>query len=196
MVRCDTERGQGTGLYYYRARYYDPQIGRFLSDDPIRFGGGVNFYRYVYNSPAGLVDPMGLSATDVQRIQAACKKCTKGHTDAGLRMDGGSGDTTLGLIGATVVGWINDLRSGFSTQKKQSCYSQAVMTKPCLENPNPPYDDKSWSFDVVPIWIGSHRVVKASDWDPGDPIVVCDPWLNRTYTIPKPPPGLSGGGAF
>ena len=33
-----------TGLYYYRARYYDPISGRFLSGDPLEFGGGVNFY--------------------------------------------------------------------------------------------------------------------------------------------------------
>jgi RHS repeat-associated protein len=49
-----------TGLYFYRARYYDPSIGRFLSEDPIRFGGGINFYRYVQNNPINLIDPLGL----------------------------------------------------------------------------------------------------------------------------------------
>ena len=49
-----------TGLYYYRARYYDPTTGRFLSEDPIEFRGGVDFYRYVRNSPNGLIDPLGL----------------------------------------------------------------------------------------------------------------------------------------
>ena len=48
------------GLYYYRARYYDPTIGRFLNEDPIRFKGGVNFYRYATNSPALFTDPTGL----------------------------------------------------------------------------------------------------------------------------------------
>ena len=50
-----------TGLTEYRARYYDPQIGRFMSEDPIRFGGGMNFYRYVGNSPLNYVDPFGLT---------------------------------------------------------------------------------------------------------------------------------------
>jgi RHS repeat-associated protein len=51
------------GLYYYRARYYDPRIGRFLSEDPIGFAGGdVNLYGYVRNQPAGWVDPHGLSS--------------------------------------------------------------------------------------------------------------------------------------
>ncbi len=38
----------GTGLYYYRARYYSPEMQRFISEDPIGLkGGDVNFYRYV-----------------------------------------------------------------------------------------------------------------------------------------------------
>ncbi|MBI4640627.1 MAG: RHS repeat-associated core domain-containing protein [Candidatus Tectomicrobia bacterium] len=37
-----------SGLYYYRARYYDPRSGRFLSEDPLRFlGGDLNLYAYV-----------------------------------------------------------------------------------------------------------------------------------------------------
>jgi RHS repeat-associated protein len=49
-----------TGLLYYRARYYDPKEGRFLSEDPIRFWGGVNFYAYVRNRPVDRIDPLGL----------------------------------------------------------------------------------------------------------------------------------------
>jgi RHS repeat-associated protein len=49
-----------TGLYYYRARYYDPKVGRFLNEDPIGFGGGINFYRYVDNNPANYRDSFGL----------------------------------------------------------------------------------------------------------------------------------------
>jgi RHS repeat-associated protein len=49
-----------TGLYDYRARYYDPVSGRFLSQDPISFGGGdSNLYRYVTNDPASKIDPSG-----------------------------------------------------------------------------------------------------------------------------------------
>ena len=38
---------------------YDPSIGRFISEDPIRFRGGVNFYDYVLNDPVNSVDPSG-----------------------------------------------------------------------------------------------------------------------------------------
>ena len=54
------ERDELTGLYYYRARWYDPQIGRFISEDPIGFGGGINFYAYVSNNPVSFSDPFGL----------------------------------------------------------------------------------------------------------------------------------------
>jgi RHS repeat-associated protein len=48
-----------TNLYFNRARYYDPFTGRFLSEDPITFRGGVNFYSYVGGDPVDLVDPGG-----------------------------------------------------------------------------------------------------------------------------------------
>jgi RHS repeat-associated protein len=46
--------------YYYRARYYDPKIGRFISEDPIGFNAGVNFYAYVENNSVTRTDPFGL----------------------------------------------------------------------------------------------------------------------------------------
>ena len=49
----------GTGLYYYRARYYHPGFSRFAVEDPIGFGGGENLYKYVSGDPISLVDPMG-----------------------------------------------------------------------------------------------------------------------------------------
>ena len=53
------EWDQETGLYYYRARYYDPNIGRFLSEDPIGLQGGMNVYGYVAGRPLNWVDPSG-----------------------------------------------------------------------------------------------------------------------------------------
>ena len=55
----DTE----SGLYFYRARYYDSITGRFINEDPIGFAAGDdNFYRYVQNNPINLIDPLGLIA--------------------------------------------------------------------------------------------------------------------------------------
>lgn len=47
-------------LYYNRARMYDPALGRFIQEDPIRFEGGLNLYSYVNNNPLNLRDPWGL----------------------------------------------------------------------------------------------------------------------------------------
>ncbi len=50
----------GNGLYYYRARYYSPIFGRFISEDPLHFAGGVNFYAYASDNPINFTDPLGL----------------------------------------------------------------------------------------------------------------------------------------
>ena len=56
----DTE----TGLYFYRARYYDPTAGRFASEDPLLFGGGdPNFYVYVDGDPVDYTDITGTDRT-------------------------------------------------------------------------------------------------------------------------------------
>jgi len=59
------EHDRETSLYYYRSRYIDASTGRFLSEDPIAFLAGTNFYTYVENDPVGWADPTG---------QEKCKK--------------------------------------------------------------------------------------------------------------------------
>ncbi|RQS71913.1 Rhs family protein [Burkholderia sp. Bp8963] len=54
----------GTGLYYYRARYYHPGFSRFVAEDPITLAAGANLYAYVGGNPVSKVDPLGLSASD------------------------------------------------------------------------------------------------------------------------------------
>ena len=52
-----------TGLYYYRARYYDPAVSRFLSQDPLGHYASTDSYSYARNNPANLVDALGLTPT-------------------------------------------------------------------------------------------------------------------------------------
>jgi len=67
----DTE----TGLYSYRARYLDPSAGRFLSEDPLGFSVGPNFYACVLNNPANDIDPAGLDPYDIfKRARNSLKK--------------------------------------------------------------------------------------------------------------------------
>jgi RHS repeat-associated protein len=51
-----------TGLYYYRARYYDPNTGRFISEDESEFSESSNFYPYVGNDSTNLIDDTGFRA--------------------------------------------------------------------------------------------------------------------------------------
>jgi RHS repeat-associated protein len=69
-------------LSYYRNRYYDQQTGRFINEDPIGVGGGVNLYQYAGNNPATFTDPFGLRAcyegsdSDVDALRRGTEKAT------------------------------------------------------------------------------------------------------------------------
>jgi RHS repeat-associated protein len=52
--------GDGVNLYYMRARWYDPETGRFISEDPIGLAGGINQYAFAGNDPVNGWDPSGL----------------------------------------------------------------------------------------------------------------------------------------
>jgi RHS repeat-associated protein len=58
-----------TGIYEYRARYYDPSFGRFLSEDPLGFQIAPNFYPYVANDPMGHIDPSGLCPCNSHKVK-------------------------------------------------------------------------------------------------------------------------------
>lgn len=54
------EHDAATGLILFRARWYDPRQGRFISEDPLGFEGGLNLYRYASNNPLSFTDPLGM----------------------------------------------------------------------------------------------------------------------------------------
>lgn len=65
-------------LYYYRARYYDPTLGRFITSDPIGFlSGDTNLYRYVGNDPINFVDPLGLASKACAKAEKELSKAKK-----------------------------------------------------------------------------------------------------------------------
>lgn len=71
---ADLSQGEWAGmtmdnarLYYARNRYYNPQIGRFISEDPIGLMGGINPYMYCDGDPVNRVDPLGLAYVELSR---------------------------------------------------------------------------------------------------------------------------------
>jgi RHS repeat-associated protein len=101
-----------TGFYYYRARYYDPITGRFVSEDPIGFDSGdVNFYAYVGNNPVNANDPSGEilnvflgAGTSVALGYGISLITNQPYTSTDLLRDAG-----LGAVGAGILGKINTL---------------------------------------------------------------------------------------
>jgi RHS repeat-associated protein len=140
-----------TGLYFYRARYYDPTTGRFLSEDPLELGGGsVNFYKYVHNNPVNSTDPTGFFPAGQDKWW--------GHNDPNFRWwwhrcywigepyDGTKEDVELG--------WA--LWNGLGRPPKGKCPNQSPCKEPePAPEPAPdPAPDKGPNWKMVGIGAG------------------------------------------
>ncbi|PYU36693.1 MAG: hypothetical protein DMG28_00015 [Acidobacteria bacterium] len=79
-----------TNLQFSRARYYDPNAGRFISEDPIGFRAGNNFYQYVLNDPLNSIDPLGLDTTVIIIYDKGVGGITYGSHSAVLIDNGGN----------------------------------------------------------------------------------------------------------
>lgn len=104
-----------TGLYYFRARWYNPETGRWLSKDPIGIAGGLNLYVFCENNPVNFVDPMGLAWRS--SVGAQIVLISGLFIGAGAQIGGpvGAGLILAGLAGVMVGGiyciieyWPND----------------------------------------------------------------------------------------
>lgn len=100
----------GTGLDFYRARYYAPEMGRFISEDPMGFAGGQsNFYAYSYGNPVDFIDPTGRgpdlfevgAGATIGGASAIATGYLNGESDANLMLDTGQGIVVGAFAGAT-----------------------------------------------------------------------------------------------
>src|SRR5215469_15295959 len=176
---------------YYRARYYDPTTGRFLSEDPIGFVAGENFYSYVENDSLNFVDSFGLCSNDVKKIVNAARNAVNDMTLNGDRIYGGN------------------LNNAISTLRKLNPFTKLPPYKGCGEQaenvinqtlPLIPSLECVWEPEMhyeflTPQHGPPHQWVSFSTkGDPYAPTIHLDPWNNRYQLVP--PGGHLGNDAW
>ncbi len=109
-----------SGLTYYRARYYEPSTGRFISEDSARLGGGINFYAYVTNNPTNRIDPFGL-AQCVYSISAHTMVCQPNADPGQPAIVGPNGPGAVRLGPSGVFSGLNDPAQGIHCKNKPAC---------------------------------------------------------------------------
>ena len=100
------------GLYYYRARSYDPIAGRFLSEDPIGLNGGVNLYAYVGNKPLSFNESLGLAYFAKRPLEGDAYWIAGGGVSVGVNPDGSA--FISGRLGLGAGGGVSFSPSGTS----------------------------------------------------------------------------------
>ena len=166
------EADEYTGLMFYRARFYDPQIGRFISEDPIGFRGGINWYSYVENNPIQKRDPFGLESIpalqsnmpkkdncnadscrrDMEKMIAIFWDTVVMMNQTGRRVQGSG--FAMGLFNNfswSVNGIVNSISQTVTGTRPsaeiEGCIGQAVIMLQALDGNSEKYENK-WSFDI------------------------------------------------
>ena len=151
-----------TGLHYDFHRYYDPALGRYITEDPIR--DGLNWYAYVSNNPINWVDPLGLFNPS-KGLSSLGNAANAGRLYAGgaLKLAGAAGLTTTGAgapagAGAAALG-------GWNIWSGQSAWNRSMQQ--WNEALNEDWSDASWKnlLGVLPFGTEFDDPCEPSPWE-------------------------------
>jgi RHS repeat-associated protein len=118
VLRYTGREDDGTGLYYYRARFYDPILKRFVAEDPIGIAGGANLYAYVAGNPVNAIDPEGKVFSFLHPLEEAVYLNIGRATLVGAAFAAGYTVGSLGKYGFELAvddnlgGWLHDRING------------------------------------------------------------------------------------
>jgi len=114
-----------SGLYYYRNRYYDANMGRFISEDPMGFSSGtINFYNYVGNNPINFIDPLGLFGCDNTCLANCFKEAGRQLTRC--RLFDGKRNSARGVTVGAFISFSIKIKTRFRI-KFTSCIGERIL---------------------------------------------------------------------
>jgi len=134
-----------TGYYYLRARFYDPSIGRFISEDPVR--SGLNWYTYANNNPVMFIDPTGLFFGKI--INAV-----KSVATASVNIATTAVNTVVNTVATVTTAAVNTTKAVVSNvvETTKTVVNNVVETAKDITN------TVAEAVNVIGDWVGDHWV--------------------------------------
>ena len=186
----------------YRARYYDPQIGRFISEDPIGFGGGgTNLYAYVGNDPVNKIDLMGLAPCDsqdrnclnafIQTVQNVFPGSTYDANSNTLTLPPGSANYDQVIQTLQNQGYLDGV-TNFAWNPIDHAGGHEFRTKPTGFHFKVKYPPMSGRACQTPVQMDDFHIDTSNPLN--DPLGHAGEFLNYHHLIPQPIGPISGPG--